>query len=504
MAKKRTDKRISVYLPADLHAQLSELPKINRSRVCRIALEHAVAEHLGHERARSVDDAMTELPLMERDLRNLRSTLGRLARDAAEHAGLVVMTKEEAQKLNQQEACEAAVTAALAEEGVGAIDPDPEKEAIQGGVASSEAEVVEEVIKTLGKPHTCGRCEHLFFETMECRSPFSRHRGEERGPDDKACDQFDKKCIRCGHLASVHGKRLEKGLEAFRFCDGDQGPCADKDGHCECSYSRCEILGTCICGSEHCTIFTNEVIRRAEAAEAVEAETRDADEVREELPGATPVYGAAFVPEVDPSTFEIAPGEHDMPVVMSGPQDPMHDKPLMEEATPGEVTSSTFPPETEFLPDDAELEWLLPGIMFEEIWNTGGLKKRLRPREFQAPIADRPLKRAGTMTLRELPMDGGPATGRKIVVDILKTHSAKPYQNTAQVRFTFKVLECQEPPRCVGTECDVGADTECSQCGAPLCWSCWAGDSGVDEEPTALCPACHEALNNPDQPASAS
>jgi hypothetical protein len=37
---------------------------------------------------------------------------------------------------------------------------------------------------------------------------------------------------------------------------------------------------------------------------------------------------------------------------------------------------------------------------------------------------------------------------------------------------------------------DVGGDTVCKGCGKPLCWSCYAGDSGVGEPAVALCDEC--------------
>jgi hypothetical protein len=441
MAKARTDKRISVYLPATLYEQLTKLPKLNRSRVCRIALEEAVSEHLGDESSGPASESMAKLPFMERDLRNMRSVFGRFAREAAEHAGLVIMTEEEAEKLTKEKEAEKpkggtsftpddiSLTGTAEEPRPRVVRTEspwqpPVKEATPPEVTSSTSP------HRAGEPRTCGRCDHLLFEDMLCHQPNSANHREERSPDDEACAEFDRKCKNCGHWGSVHGKRRDDVLGSWMFCDGG----LDEDGEgaeCDCTASPCEVFGSCVCDSEHCSVYTNEVIAQP----------------------------------------------------------------------------PSFPPETKFLDDDAELEWLLPAPIFKKIWVVSDIdKEALRHLKgppidveghFTAPIAGRALKRGGSMILRELPMElASTTTQRKIVVNILTTEPAERYQDSAQVRFTFEVVERQKAPPCVGTNCAAEADAVCSKCGAPLCWACWSGDSGVDEEPVGLCPSC-SALNKP-------
>jgi hypothetical protein len=361
MAKTRTDKRISVYLPAALYEQLTKLPKLNRSRICRIALEEAVAEHLGDESDGSVSESMAKLPFMERDLRNMRSVFGRFAREAAEHAGLVVMTRDDVDKLIKDKEVEKPEEERPIVVMSGAQDP------MHGQPLVKEATPTQDVSST--EMMTCGRCESLLFDDMLCHDPESPHHREERPPKEPACEHYK---------------------------DGDPKP---------------EDIGL-----------------------------RPFEKI-------TPVEEA---PEV-----------------------------------------LTFPDDVEFLPADAELQWLVPDIIFKKVWS-GEVET------FTAPIADRPIKTGGEMILRELPVTGGAsATQRKIVIRIGGARPAPRYRDSDQVTFDFIVVECKEAPRCSSSGCEERADAECSKCGAPLCWACWAGDSGVDEPATALCSPCLQSSKQP-------
>lgn len=50
------------------------------------------------------------------------------------------------------------------------------------------------------------------------------------------------------------------------------------------------------------------------------------------------------------------------------------------------------------------------------------------------------------------------------------------------------IEEAEEIPHC--TVCNDYADTQCSACKTPLCWTCWSGDVEVGEEAVELCPDC--------------
>jgi hypothetical protein len=467
MAQKN-EKRVSVYIPVDLYDELTKLKKINRSRICRFALEQAVNEHNGREtETPSTTDALARMPVLERDLRNMRGVLGRIAREAAAHADLVVMTKDEVRLLNE----ELTELKRLVTEQTRA-----NREAALRQEATAPADVSSTRPHRAGEPLTCGRCEHLLFEDMLCHQPDSANHREERSPDDAACAEFDRKCKNCGHWGSVHGKRRDDVLGSWMFCNGG-GPDEDGEGTpCDCTASPCEVFGACVCDSEHCSVFTNAVI--------AENEEEDEEGDRPEDIGLRPFEPVRPVSE--PYKEATPPKVVARKTYQDGPA-----RPILTRDEGPEVLA--WPEGVTFLEDDAELQWLLPDLTFKEIW--AGQRE-----SFVAPIAGRPIKTGGLMTLRELPVEGGSgATQRRIVVTIGDARPAPIYNDSEQVAFDFTVVECMAEVPCSNPTCELPADTDCSKCGAPLCWLCWAGNSGVGEPPLATCQSC---LDKPQQPAA--
>jgi hypothetical protein len=455
MAKKKNEKRTSVYLPADLYAELQKLKNINRSRICRHALEQAVNEHYGRE-APGTADALARMPVLERDLRNMRGVLGRIAREAAAHADLVVMTKEEVHLLNE----ELIELKRLVTEQTRAAKEAAERQEATPPEDASLARPIE-ACETL----TCGQCGHLLFEDMLCHHPGSPALRESRSPNDQACVEFDKKCSNCGHWGSVHGKRRVEGLETWMFCNGG----VDEEGEgteCGCALSPCEVFGCCVCDSEHCSVHTNEVIARDEEEKGDRPEDIGLRPFEPVRPVSEPVKERTPPPFIPPKRKTYQDGPLRPILADNGPELP------------------SWPDDVVFLEDDAELQWLLPDTIFKEVWAD-------QRESFVAPIAGRPIKRGGEMILRELPVEGGSnATQRRIVVRLENARPAPIYNDAAQVAFDFTVVECKDAPRCSNPTCELQADTECSGCSAPLCWHCWAGDSGVNEPARALCQSC--------------